>query len=233
MNLRIDPEFRDCLDPLDEKSRQTLEESIREDGCREALVVWPQSDGTLILLDGHNRHAICEQHGINFRTVNCPDSVTNRTKAAAWIVKNQVGRRNMTADRLAYLCGKVFNSEKREWGGTGANQHSAEQRGQNGPSAQRGKTAERVAREFGLSARTVKRHGKFANQVDAVAAEHGPEAKAEILAGRKEVSDFMPELAPPAKKKALSVSAPEPETLSNPSAGEHPAVDPAQEEEEN
>jgi len=231
MNIRIDPEFRDCLDPLDEKARQTLEESLQAEGCRDALVVWPQPDGDPILLDGHNRHEICGRLGIVFRTVNCPDTVVDRPGAAGWIIKNQQGRRNMTADRLAYLCGKVFNSEKREWGGTGANKHTAEQRCQNDTSAQKEKTAKRVAREFGLSERTVTRHGKFADQVDAIAAKHGPEAKAEILAGRKEVSDFMPELAPPVKK-AIPVSAPEPKTSSTPSVGELSAADPAQEEEE-
>ncbi|MCL2001547.1 MAG: ParB/Srx family N-terminal domain-containing protein [Planctomycetes bacterium] len=212
MNLRIDPEFKDYLGPLGEDARQELEAMLRAEGCRDALVVWPQPEGAPILLDGHNRLEICERLGLVYRMVDCPDTVTDRASAAAWIVQNQRGRRNMTQDQLDYLCGKVFNAEKRAPGGTGANQYmAAEQRAQNGPAAQTGRTADRIAREFGVSKNTVKRHGKFAEQVDAIADEHGHEAKQEILAGRKKVSDYAPQPEPSLEEDAP----PEPKTESS------------------
>jgi len=211
MNIRIDPEFKDFLGPLDEDARQALEASLRAGGCRDALVVWPQPDGDPILIDGHNRREICGRHGIAFRTVDCPDSVTDRASAVAWIVENQRARRNLSPDRLAYLIGKSQQIAKRELGGNGSNQHT-EQRCQNGTFAR--KTAEKVAREFGVSPRTVYRNANFAEQVDAIAAKHGPEAKAEILTGRKKVSDFKPnpEPEPPIEEEAPLDPAPEPKS---------------------
>ena len=206
MNIRIDPEFKDYLGPLDEDARQVLEASLRAEGCRDALVVWPQPDGGAILLDGHNRYDICERLGRAIRTVNCPDSVTDRAGAVAWIVQNQRGRRNLTKDQLTYLMGKMHEIMKKEAGGNGSNQHT-EQCYQNDSIARPTRTAERLAREFGVSAPTVYRAEKFANQVDAVATEHGPEAKTEILSGRAKISDYrtplypelepLPEIVPP------------------------------------
>ena len=45
----------------------------------------------------------------------------------------------------AYLIGKLYRETKKEQGGTGANQFTAEQRGNYFPSA---KTAERIAEQF-------------------------------------------------------------------------------------
>jgi hypothetical protein len=49
--------------------------------------------GRGILLDGHNRHAICEAAGLGYKVVerDFPD----RLEAKAWILHNQLGRRNL------------------------------------------------------------------------------------------------------------------------------------------
>ena len=209
MNLRIDPEFKDYLGALDEDARQTLEKSLHVDGCRDALVVWPQPEGAPILLDGHNRHEICERLGIVYRLVDCPDYVIDRASVVAWIVQNQRGRRNLSPDRLAYLVGKNYQVEKKSAGGDGTNQHT-EECSQIGY-IPRQRTVEKIAREFGVSPRTVQRYGKYAEAVDAVAVEHGPAAKVEILAGRKKVSDYAPQPEPPAEEEDAPT---EPETPS-------------------
>jgi predicted RNA methylase len=58
-----------------------------------------------ILLDGHNRHEICQRHGIEFRTtaIDLPD----RDAAKIWIVCNQFGRRNLTLFARAELALKL------------------------------------------------------------------------------------------------------------------------------
>lgn len=218
-HLRIDPEFRDLLGRLETDDRLALADSIAEEGCRDALVAWPQADGDPILLDGHHRHEICEKMGAAYRVVECPDTVTDRQGALAWIVENQRARRNLTPDQIAYLRGKVYQAEKKREGGDGTNQHS-EELGNFCPVPPHGRTSAKVASEFGVSERTIRNNAKFANQVDAVAAEHGPEAKAEILAGRKKVADYqtplypdlevIPEITPPPPGEAPPAPPPPP-----------------------
>ena len=87
--IKIDPEFQNAIPPLSEAELAALTESLKSEGCREALVVW---DG--ILVDGHNRFAICIHHEIPFETRNI--SFPSRTSALVWMKKNQLGRRNLT-----------------------------------------------------------------------------------------------------------------------------------------
>jgi ParB family chromosome partitioning protein len=46
-----------------------------------------------ILIDGHNRHAICTRHGIEFETVEM--EFADRDSAEIWVIDNQTGRRNI------------------------------------------------------------------------------------------------------------------------------------------
>ena len=89
MQLQIDPEFKSLIPPLSTDEYRLLEEGILSDGCRDALVVW-----SYIIIDGHNRYEICQKHGIEFNTM--PISFESRDDAIIWIVKNQLGRRNLT-----------------------------------------------------------------------------------------------------------------------------------------
>lgn len=87
----IDEEFRKIIPPLTDEELRLLEESINREGCRDPLVVWKE---TGILLDGHNRHRICQSIGAEFNTIEL--SFPDRDSAKLWMVKNQLGRRNLT-----------------------------------------------------------------------------------------------------------------------------------------
>ncbi len=87
--IEIDPEFQSLITPLRPEELHQLEESIKTEGCRDPLVLWGN-----ILLDGHNRHAICQRNGKTFTTVQA--DVKDRDEARLWIIKNQLGRRNLT-----------------------------------------------------------------------------------------------------------------------------------------
>jgi len=94
--LVIDPEFQSLIPPLTAEERAQLEANLRAEGCcRDPLVVWPQDDGPPILLDGHTRYAICQQYGLPFRMVEA-QGISTREDAQLWIVRNQLGRRNLT-----------------------------------------------------------------------------------------------------------------------------------------
>lgn len=92
MNLIIDPEFSSLIPPLTDEEFAGLEKSIKEEGCRDALVVW-DNDGKKILVDGHNRYRICQKHGIEFKTIE--KAFDNREDVIEWMCDTQLGRRNL------------------------------------------------------------------------------------------------------------------------------------------
>ena len=96
MAIRIDEEFKSLIPPLTGEEYAGLEESIRREGCRDALVLWSDT-----LIDGHNRFEICTRHGIPFDTVQM--DFQTRDDVIVWIIKNQFGRRNLPAYERARL----------------------------------------------------------------------------------------------------------------------------------
>jgi 16S rRNA G966 N2-methylase RsmD len=94
-DIQIDAEFAALIPPLSAEERQQLEENIAEHGgARDPLVVWA-SKGTLTLLDGHNRYEICTRLGLPFEIEEMRFS--DRSHAEEWIIRNQFGRRNLSA----------------------------------------------------------------------------------------------------------------------------------------
>lgn len=71
----------------DDEKKQ-LEENILRDGIQDPLKVW---NG--ILIDGHNRYEIAQAHGLEFKTVEM--QFDSRDDVKIWIIKNQLGRRNI------------------------------------------------------------------------------------------------------------------------------------------
>lgn len=100
--LKIDPEFQALIPPLTSGELTQLEQNLLRDGCREPLVVW-KDEG--ILLDGHNRHAICTKHGLSFKTAELP--FPDRDAAKEWVIFNQFGRRNLNAFQRAEIALKL------------------------------------------------------------------------------------------------------------------------------
>ena len=105
----IDEEFKSLCPPLSEDEFNQLMANILSDGCRDPLVIWKEEG---ILLDGHHRHSICLENDIPFRTVEI--SLLNRDTAKDWIIRNQLGRRNLTPTQWTYLLGLRYNLEKKE-----------------------------------------------------------------------------------------------------------------------
>ena len=153
-SFRVDAEFKALIPPLSTEEYDQLEANILAEGCRDALVVWNS-----LLLDGHNRFAICQKHDLPFATTAL--EFADRQSAFNWIINNQLGRRNLHPDQASYLRGKRYNAEKQAQGGTGANQHV--QSSQNDNSA---KTHERLAEEYKVSPATITRDGNYAAAVD-------------------------------------------------------------------
>jgi hypothetical protein len=172
--VRIDPDFRDLGTPLSAGELAELERLLLVEGCRDALVVWQEEQ---ILLDGHNRYALCTRHGLPYRIDY--RSFPSREAAQQWLAATQMARRNATAEALSYLRGKRYQAAKGKQGGTGANQHNHAQTSQRARFAQ--SPAEQVAAELQVSLATLNRDDHFARQVDSLAAEFGVELRRLIL----------------------------------------------------
>ena len=175
-NLRIDPEFASKIPPLREEELKQLEENILADGVViNPLIVW---NG--IIVDGHNRYRILQQHPeIQFTIYE--KEFPDRYAVIAWICKNQLGRRNLTSQQFKYLMGQQYKAEKTAYGGD-RKSDTAKSSYQNDNLISKEKTCERIANENGVSSASVIRAEQFANGVDA-AEEAVPGIKQEILTG--------------------------------------------------
>ena len=176
LHLTIDPEFASIIPPLREEEQKQLEENILADGVViNPLIVW---NG--VIVDGHNRYRILQQHPeLQFTTYE--KAFSNRYEAIAWICKNQLGRRNLTLQQFKYLMGHQYKAEKTAYGGDRKN-NAPKSSYQNGNLILKEKTCERIAAENGVARNTVIRAEQFANGVDA-AEEAVPGIKQEILTG--------------------------------------------------
>lgn len=166
--IKIDKEFKEWLLPLTKEERNQLELSLVAEGCRDPLVLWGNT-----LIDGHNRYEICTQYNIPFNKVQ--KDFSSHEEAKNWIINNQLGRRNITSEQRDYLIGRLYKEQKKEHGG---DRKSEESRGQNVPLIG---TAERIAEQFKISEKTVKRAEKFVDAVDTLAGNCGEEVKQKIL----------------------------------------------------
>ena len=108
--LTIDREFQSLCPPLSEGEFALLRDSIAEDGCREPIVAW---NG--VIIDGHNRYKICAELKREFAVA--PMTFQDREEAKSWILRNQLGRRNLGFLQASYLRGMYYNSVKAPLGG--------------------------------------------------------------------------------------------------------------------
>ena len=107
ITIIIDPEFEALIPPLAKEELEGLERDLERDGCRDALVVWPQEGGDVILLDGHNRYEICRRHALSYVTKVL--DLPSRDHAKRWLLDNQLNRRNLSPTQRAALAAERAN----------------------------------------------------------------------------------------------------------------------------
>jgi len=171
----VDEEFRRLVPPLTEEERLGLEENLLRDGCLDPMVVWAEHR---VLLDGHNRKEICDRYGVDYtvRELSLPD----RDAAADWIDAHQLGRRNLTPAQMSLMRGRRYNRAKGQHGG---DRKSAGSSGQN---VHLDKTAEAIAKQHGVTERTVRRDGQYAEAVDRLGIQQEA-AGGKVTASRQDV----------------------------------------------
>lgn len=94
----LDNEFESLLDPQVEIERGAFEVSLLKEGCRDALIVWRDTN---VLIDGYHRFKFCAAHGIQVSVIY--KDFTNRGEAREYIIMNQLARRNLPMHQRARL----------------------------------------------------------------------------------------------------------------------------------
>lgn len=167
-------ELRDLLNDLDERSFAELEKSILAEGVRDPIEIWKERNA---VVDGHNRLKIVKKHGLEYKTHE--RSFPDIDKAKEWMIRNQLARRNLTADRFDYYIGKLYNTEK---------QVSEVPKNLGGKREKGTDTAVKLAEEFGVSERTVRRAGETALGIDKLEQIRGRIAKQTQLQGKGDMT---------------------------------------------
>ena len=88
--IQVLPELKAYIDPLTPDEHESLERSILDEGCRDALVLWGN-----ILVDGHNRFGICQKHGLPFKTIQ-NERFQNMEDIHLWMIDQHLGRRSVS-----------------------------------------------------------------------------------------------------------------------------------------
>jgi hypothetical protein len=175
MSLTIHPDLQSLIPPLTPEESAQLEANLLEGGCRDPLVVWAEEQ---VVLDGHNRLAICERHDLPYpiQELSLPDL----DAAKAWMIAHQLGRRNLTPDQMSYYRGKQYEMQKRQGKRTDLTSHHSDGKSQD--------TAQVLADQHKVGKATIERDGAYARAVDTIAAAVGPEARQAILARQTKVT---------------------------------------------
>ena len=186
--LIIDPDLECLIPQLSADEIDLLEESILQEGCRDAICVWEQT-----ILDGHNRYRICSKHGLPFKVVNLP--IQSKDEAIVWICINQMGRRNISDETRHYLIGKRYEAEKRIGlkNPSGRNQYSVQN--EDAPTLEEHPqsrvrdryTSVKLGKEYGLGHHTIEKYGRYSRDIDVIE-KAAPELSSRILNGDLYVS---------------------------------------------
>jgi hypothetical protein len=174
-SFEIDPEFEKLLPRPTPEETAGLAAMIQKGKHVDDLVTFV-FDGHRILGDGHNRRRICDEKGIPYSTRDV--EVGSREEAIEWIINNQLSKRNLTDEQRDYFIGKFYLANKQKAGGDRKSKSAAQNEHMIGA------VAEAIAEQHGVSPATVRRDAEFAEAVDAIANDEGPEAKEEILRGK-------------------------------------------------
>jgi ParB-like chromosome segregation protein Spo0J len=184
-HIEILDELRDLIRPLSEEEYRQLEQNIVEEGCRDPLVVWKDSQAQrYVLIDGHHRYSICQKHKLPFK-IELRD-FENIEAVKDWMVNNQLGKRNLTKEEMAYLRGYQYNRFKQKPGNLANLKQFAATADDTSRQKEEGSTAEKLAKLFKVSDKTIKRDGQYAEGLGRLS-EGMPELKNKILKGELKV----------------------------------------------
>ena len=179
-SIIIDEEFRSLLPALDKETYAALEDNLITNGCRDALIIWND-----ILIDGYNRYEICSKLRIPYNIVSM--DFDSREEVLIWIISNQVSRRNLTQMQLSFYRGLHYEADKIIVKNAGGKNQYSEVSGQNDHKPQNQSTMSRLAKQYHVSPKTIRRDARISGAIEAIG-EISPEAKMKILSGEVDIN---------------------------------------------
>ncbi len=109
----VDPDLATLMPPLSEDERQTLERSILDEGVRDPLVLWRDPKRKRpVLIDGHHRYEIVRANALKFETREV--AFPNKPAAIAWMLRTQLGRRNLSSIQRIEAVRHLEAAERKE-----------------------------------------------------------------------------------------------------------------------
>ena len=95
------PEMAELLPPLSAEQSAALEEDLVRNGCYAPVIV----NEDMVIVDGHNRQALCEKHGLPYTMAVF--SFEDLLEAKQWALDTQKGRRNLEKWELGKIALKL------------------------------------------------------------------------------------------------------------------------------
>ncbi len=155
--LRIDPEFRRLVAPIQEADRLKQEKWITRRGHSLPIRVWRDT----ILVD-YDTYSFCSSHNIPSYISNL--HIKNREEAVIWICRNQLDRKDLAEEMTRYLIGRYFLAMKAI---RTKNALDDKQEGQkSGKKASVSIIYEQIGRLYNVSPGTVKKYSIYALALD-------------------------------------------------------------------
>lgn len=174
--ITILDELKYFIPPLQPEEFKQLQANILVEGCRQALLVWKTFSNVIdenadeplaevtILIDGHNRYEICRQHGLGF-PIQFIDFASLQL-AKNYMIEQQLGRRNLNSEQMAYLRGLRYNQEKLFKGKYDRKNDSSHNDYYENNPLSKAKTIYKVADLYQVSPKTIQRDAEFAQGLD-------------------------------------------------------------------
>ena len=95
------PEMAELLPPLSAEQLDALETDLVNNGCYSPIIV----NEDMVIIDGHNRQALCEKHGLPYTMAVF--SFEDLLEAKQWALDTQKGRRNLEKWELGKIALKL------------------------------------------------------------------------------------------------------------------------------
>lgn len=178
--IQILDQLRDLIPPLTDDEFGQLQQNLLKHGIKDPLTVWETTSTILnlddanrsmyILIDGHNRFRISQQHKLDYR-INLI-RFTTFDEVKDYMIDFQLGRRNLSPEQIAYLRGLRYLQQKSMRGGNKVSNST------------QADVSVTLGKEYGVSSRTIKRDGDFATGLDKLE----PQVKQDILSGKQKVA---------------------------------------------